>query len=447
MFQTDFTTGELKARRDKLCDTIGDAAAVIPGADAQFGSSTFRQYNSFYYLCGVEVPHAYLAIDGKSGTSTLFLPPEAQIDRDHDGRVLSADDAAYASETSGIDRVQGLHGLASFLQGVATLYTYLENGEGEMATPEATRDAYAKVQADPWDGRLNRGEHFAGHVKSRHPDIEIRDVAPFVANLRLFKSGREIELCRRAGQLSALGLCDAMRATRPGVMEYQLAAVLRYHYLAGGARGPAYSAIVGGGLNAFHGHYSINASKLKDGDLVLVDCGPDYHYYSSDITRMWPVNGTYTPAQRALYGFVTEYHKALLAGIRPGRNYAEIEDEARDIMRARLGEFDFASPVHAAGAEWMFNFNNHLAHSVGMSVHDGRNHYEEPLRPGIVFAVDPQMRIEEERLYLRVEDTGVVTEDGFEVFTRDVPLELDDIESLMKDDGVLTSFPPLQWED
>ena len=82
-----------------------------------------------------------------------------------------------------------------------------------------------------------------------------------------------------------------------------------------------------------------------------------------------------------------------------------------------------------------------------MSVHDGRNHYEEPLRPGIVFAVDPQMRIEEERLYLRVEDTGVVTEDGFEVFTRDVPLELDDIESLMKDDGVLTSFPPLQWED
>ncbi|MDA1044275.1 MAG: aminopeptidase P N-terminal domain-containing protein [Verrucomicrobia bacterium] len=447
MFQTDFLPAELKARRDTLCDALGDSVALIAGAEAPLGSSPFRQYNGFYYLCGVEVPHAYLAIDGRTRTTTLFLPPASMIDKDHDGRVLSADDPAYVAETSGVDQVLGLGRLNDFLGAVNTVYTYLQNGEGEMSTPESTKSAAHKVDADPWDGRLNRGAHFVARIRARYPKMAFRDVAPLVKPLRLIKSVREIELCRRAGRLSALGLCEAMRATRPGVMEYQLDAVLRYHYLAGGARGAAYSAIVGGGVNAFHGHYHLNSSALKDGDMVLVDCGPDYRYYSSDITRMWPVNGTYTPAQRALYGFVTEYHKALLNAIRPGRVYAEIEEEAREIMRGRLNEFEFASPVHAAGAEWMFNFNSHLAHSVGMSVHDGRDHYKEPLRPGTIFAVDPQMRIEAERLYLRVEDTGVVTEDGFEVFTRDVPLELDDIEKLIKEDGILTSFPPLQWND
>jgi len=250
-------------------------------------------------------------------------------------------------------------------------------------------------------------------------------------------------LLRRAGQLSARGLCEAMRATRPGVMEYQLAALLHYHYLAGGARDASYPAIVGGGKNAFHGHYNANTAPLKDGDLVLVDCAPDYHNYTSDITRMWPVNGRFTPAQRALYGFVTEYHKTLLAAIRPGRTCADIEDEAVEIMRGRLPEFDFATASHATGPQWMFAFKNHLAHSVGLSVHDGLSHKDVPLRPGVVFAVDPQMKIEADRLYLRVEDTGVVTETGFDVLTKDAPLELDDIEAAMQGASLLEAFPPL----
>jgi len=175
----------------------------------------------------------------------------------------------------------------------------------------------------------------------------------------------------------------------------------------------------------------------------LIDAAPDYRYYTSDITRMWPVNGTYTPAQRALYGFVTEYSKTLIAAIRPGRTCDEIEDEAVEIMQSRLGEFDFATESHASGAQWMFDFRAHLAHSVGMSVHDGLSHKTGPLEPGTVFSVDPQMKIEADRLYLRVEDTGVVTEDGFDVFTKDVPYELDEIEAVMRGESILTSFPPL----
>ena len=443
IFQSDFSIEELRGRRDKVCDAIGEATAIIPGAPTPGSVTTFRQDNDFYYLCGVEAPHAYLAINGASRKTTLFLPRESLIGRDHNEKLISADDPEYALETTGVDAVQGIENLQNYLCGVRQLYSYLRDGEGRCCTAGSLREACRTAVADPWDGRLNRGTHFISLVKARHPGIEARDLDPITSGMRMTKSPKEIELLRRAGQLTALGLCDAMRATQPGIMEYQVDAILRYHYVAGGAGDIGYHAICASGENAWHGHYSLNNSELKDGDLILVDCGPDYHYYTSDITRVWPVNGTYTPAQRALYGFVTEYHKTLLQGIRPGRTLKEIEEETVELMRARVGEFDFASDVHAGGAEWMFNFGQHLSHSVGMSVHDGFSHMKRPLEPGIVFSVDPQLRVPEEQIYLRVEDTGVVTEDGFDVFTKDVPIELDEIEAMMKEGGILQSFPPL----
>lgn len=333
---------------------------------------------------------------------------------------------------TGVDRVAGREQLAPYLAGVSQLYTFLRDGEGPRACVRSLEDARKLVEADPWDGQPSRGAHLCAKLQARFPALVVEDLAPIIYEMRIHKSARELELLRRAGQLSAQGLCEAMRATRPGVMEYQLAAIQLHHYLAGGAWDASYPPIVAGGRNAFHGHYHANSAPLQDGDLVLADAAPDYRYYTSDITRMWPVNGRYTPAQRALYGFVTEYHKTLLAAIRPGRTCDEIEDEAVESMRGRLHEFDFATVSHATGPQWMFNFRSHLAHSVGMSVHDGLSHKDVPLCAGMVFSVDPQMKIEADRLYLRVEDTGVVTDDGFEVLTRDVPLELDAIEAVMQ---------------
>jgi Xaa-Pro aminopeptidase len=443
MFQTDFSIGEFRSRRKRVCQSIGHATALIAGAPAANGSFAFRQYNDFYYLCGVEVPHAYLAFDGATGTTTLFLPEAKHLIQDSDDRLLCADDPEYAREMTGVDRVAGRDQLEPYLAGVSRLYTFLRDGEGPRACVRSLEGARQSIEADPWDGQPSRGAHLCAKLKTRFPKLVIEDLAPIIYEMRMLKSPRELDLLRRAGQLSALGLREAMRATRPGVMEYQLAALLHYHYLAGGAWDASYPPIVGGGKNAFHGHYHSNTSPLRDGDMVLVDCAPDYQYYTSDITRMWPVNGKYTPAQRALYGFVTEYHKTLLAAIRPGRTCTEIEDESVDIMRSRLKEFDFATRSHATGPQWMFNFRSHLAHSVGLSVHDGLSHKDVPLRPGMVFAVDPQMKIEADRLYLRVEDTIVVTEQGCEALTGDIPLELDEIEAVMQGASLLEAFPPL----
>jgi Xaa-Pro aminopeptidase len=157
---------------------------------------------------------------------------------------------------------------------------------------------------------------------------------------------------------------------------------------------------------------------------------------------MWPVDGTYSAVQRQLYGFVVAYHKVLLERIRPGRMMADIEAEAAEVMRGVLGRWTFSSPIYEAAARGMFEFRGHLSHCVGMCVHDGGGHWRKPLEPGIVFSVDPQMRVPEERLYIRVEDTVVVTADGIENLTRDTPLELDDVEAAMREPGLLQAFPP-----
>lgn len=443
MYQSDFSIDEFSWRRGAVCQAIGEAKAVVVGAPASSSTAPFRQYNDFYYLCGVEVPHAYLGLDGSTGKATLFLPESEHMTVDSDDPLLCADAPDYVKTVTGVDEVCRRHQLDAYLNDVSTLYTFTRDGEGRQACVRSLRDARTQIDADPWDRQPSRGAWFCDKVKSQFSDLEIRDLAPIIYQMRMKKSDRELDLLRRAGQLSAIGLCEAMRATKDGVMEYELAAVLQYHYMAGGAGDYGYSPIVGGGRNAYHGHYHANSAPLRNGDLVLVDCAPDYRYYTSDITRMWPVNGTFTPAQRALYGFVTEYHKTLLAAIRPGRTCDEIEDEAVDRMQSRLGEFEFATESHASGPQWMFDFRSHLAHSVGMSVHDGLSHKTGLLEPGMVFSVDPQMKIEADRLYLRVEDTGVVTEDGFDVLTKDAPHELDEIEAMMRGQSILEQFPPL----
>jgi len=173
-----------------------------------------------------------------------------------------------------------------------------------------------------------------------------------------------------------------------------------------------------------------------------MDCAPDYAYYTSDIGRMWPVNGTYSPVQRELYGFVVEYHKVLLARLGPGKTSDEVLAEAAEAMRKVLERWSFSKDIHRQAAERMFEFKGHLSHPVGMSVHDVGNYRAEPLKPGIVFSVDPQMWIPEEETYIRCEDTIAITPEGIENLTSAAPLELDEVEKVVGAGGMLQAYPP-----
>jgi Xaa-Pro aminopeptidase len=175
-----------------------------------------------------------------------------------------------------------------------------------------------------------------------------------------------------------------------------------------------------------------------------MDYAPDYRYYVSDIGRVWPVNGKYDSGQRELLQFVLEFHKAVLSRIRPGVTASQIHEEAKKAMEPVFGRTKFSKPIYEEAARRLVETGGGaFSHAVGMAVHDVGGYRDGPLKPGQVFSVDPQLRVPEENLYLRYEDTVVVTETGVENFTDFLPMELDDIEKVVLDKGVVQKVPPV----
>ncbi len=431
LFQRDFPLEEFKERRDKVLNAIGqDACVIIQGSQQVRGHFPFRQSNDFYYCCGVEVPHSYLIIDGRDRATRLFIPRFLSTN-DNRENILTLEDADLIREFTGIDEILPLEDLIGYLKDVRILYVPHDPAENRGESRETILHYNKLVALDPWDGILPREQRFISLLRTRFPHIEIRDLSPILDSLRLVKNEREISLLREAGKLSALAVTEAMRITKPGMMEYNLRAVANYIFISHGAFGEGYHSIVASGRNIWEPHYFRDDCVMKDGDLVLMDTAPDYHYYTSDIARMWPVNGKYSSWQRELYGFIVECHKTLLHCIRPGLTADQILNDASNIMADFIKKHSFSKEVYRKAAERTLKFRGHLSHPVGMSVHDVGDYKSAPLKPGIVFSVDPQMWVPEERLYVRVEDTIVVTNNGIEVLTDSAPLDPDDIESTM----------------
>ncbi len=431
-----------RERRRRVLERLEtDAVAVVAGGPQDNGLRLFRQTNDFYYLSGVESPQSYLLLDRRNNTTALFLPHQTERERDEAGPIPSVESAGEVIAASGVDEVLGVEKLATRLESAPRIYTPFREGAGSMTSWDTHAAGRRARYSDPWDGTTDRFAHFIELLRRRFPGAEICDLVPVLDNLRGVKDAHEIELLRRSGRLSALGIVEAMKSTRPGLYEYQLAAVLDYVYMNHGARGRAYNAIMACGANAWHGHYGANSSVLQDGELILGDCAPDYRYYASDIGRMWPVNGIYTNEQRQLYGFMVEFHKAYLEEIKPGLTDEQIRNTVAERMKKVAAATQWIRPSFEKAARWALDFPHHMSHPVGLACHDDGHYRGKPLVPGVVIALDPQMRVEEERMYIRVEDTVVVTEHGVENLTSDAPLELDDVEALMREEGMVQRYP------
>ena len=441
-YQTDFPPEEFRARWNKLFDKMGaQSVAVLQGTPLTPGFVMPRQSNDFYYLCGVETPHSYLLLDGRSRKVTLFLPPRNPRLEASEGKVLSAEDAVLVKQLTGVDDVRGTDSLRLDALKIFTPFSPAEGNSQSRHELEATNAAVAN---DPWDGRIPREAQFVQLLRARYPRAQVQDLTPWIDELRSVKSPREIALIRRASQLAGLGCMEAIRSSRPGRFEYELDAAARYIFLVNGARLEGYRSIVAAGTdNIWNAHYYRNTSELKDGDLVLFDYAPEFHYYTSDIGRMWPVNGKYSPQQRELVGFVLEYRDAIIQRIRPGASASQIMEEAKQAMESVFARWKFSKPIYEKAARALVNQGGGVfSHPVGLTVHDDGPYGRGPLQPGHVFSIDPQMRVPEENLYIRYEDTVVVTTDGVENFTSFLPSKLDDIEKLMREPGIVAKVPP-----
>ena len=453
LFTQDFSPEEFRARRDKVFDAIGpNAIALVQGASSPIGYVRFRQTNSFYYLSGIETPHAYLLLDGTERKTRLYLLHRNPRRESSEGKLLSAEDDELTRELSGVDAVHGVdllsEHLARFAWGgrVPTLYAAFKPAEGAATARDLATRAASDVANDPWDGRPSRGAHFLAQLRERFPQFKIEDLSSILDQLRLVKSPREIELIRKATRLSGLALMEAMRSSRPGMMEYELDAVAKFIFFKEGAQSDAYYSLIAGGPNAWYPHYHRGKRELKDGELLLMDYAPDVGYYSSDVTRQWPVNGRFNEWQRDLYGFYLAYYKAILDSIRPG-NVNAIMNDAADKMADILETWKFTKPIYREAAErFVAAYRERasrrparLGHGVGMAVHDVGVH-DGSLVPGMVFTIEPQFRIPEEQIYIRLEDVILINEDGAENLSGFVPMEMDAIEALMKEDGLLQTY-------
>ncbi|MBN2207556.1 MAG: aminopeptidase P N-terminal domain-containing protein, partial [Candidatus Aminicenantes bacterium] len=423
-----FDKAEFAARRNKLLDKIPDGIAIVFGARPIGSYYPYFQNNDFFYLTGVEVPNAILVLDGGRRTSLLFYTTSEAALRNEGIDVGLVHNPV---EVTGVDRVLPYEEFARMLalQGARSKVLYTPFWPEELAreaSAEKLRNFQLNQLLNIWDRRPTREQQFVRMLKDTFPEAEVRDCSRLIWELRAIKSPAEIALLRKAGRIGVKAHTEMMRATRPGMYEYELSAVFSYVNEKEGARELAYGVIISSGENHPYVHYYKHDRLLKDGDFLVVDAGPDLDYYDIDITTSFPANGKFTPRQKEVYEASLAVHEANLKVYRPGLTLEQCRTEVDDLL-ARQG-FDLTK-------DYFKRMRGGFGHFVGMATHDVTGG-PQVLKPGMVFANEPMVIYADENLGVRVEDTVLITETGCENLTAGIPRTVREIEALMKTPGI-----------
>ena len=424
-----FEKSEYALRRQKLMDKIPDGIAIIRGAQLTGSSFPFYQNNDFIYFSGVEIPDAVLIIDGIRKESTIFF---TITERGARNEGIPVELVRNPETFTGIEKVSSAENFSSalnrFSSDTKVFYTSFKPQElMRECSNEMLRTYQRTITANEWDGRLTRELQFVKLLKERFPQVKIKDCSQGIWDLRVIKSPAEIELIREAGKIAVKAHIELMKATRPGIYEYELAAVYKYFCTKAGAQNLAYYMIICSGENHPYLHYYKHDRLLEDGDFLVVDVGPDHHYYDIDITISYPANGKFTERQKEIYEASNAVHEANMKVYRPGLTTEQCRKEVEEILKEQ--GFDLTK-------NYFQRMRGGFGHYVGMAVHDvgGR---PRVLKPGMVFANEPLWVSPDENLGVRVEDTILITEDGCENLTAGIPRTVEEIEELMKNNGMI----------
>jgi Xaa-Pro aminopeptidase len=417
--RTGHSKEEIIRRRNALMEQVKEGMIILFGECLSQPGAHFRQDNDFYYFTGVEDMNAILVMMPKTKESFLFLPRLTAREEMMDGMNLLKD--KEASEKGGFKAVFPLSYFDEFITRNSrtyrlTLHLRLSPRDVVDGDRWETPLRIARKNRIHYNDQISLDNYRIKKLKERYLSFEYKDIVPLIDSMRVIKSAEEIEILRRNGKISAAAVKQAMLATMPGAFEYELEAAAMHFILKNGAKGPAYPPIVGSGPNTCILHYSKNSRKIEDGDLVLMDFGANLDYLCIDITRTWPASGKFTPEQREIYTTALEVQKACISAYRPGVTEGDVQKQVAEVMKEKGIE-----PQGLKGG---------IGHYVGMAVHDvGLQGI--PLKEGMVFAIEPGLYYPEKNLGVRIEDTILITEDGCEVLSKDVPKEIDEIEKLM----------------
>ncbi len=411
------------ARRARLVRQTGDGVVVMFGyneADVAASVTTFHQDENFYYLTGWNQPNAILMLVPKSAKGAggapemareiLFIPAHDYRQEKWTGPKLAADDPDAPAQT-----------------GFATVEsTTLFSSELQSALKNFSR-IYTELTPQPESGEDCFVHDMVAKLRHLAPLATLADARPFLAPQRAVKSPAEIGLIRKAVDASVEAQLAAIHAVKPGVWEYQIAALMKYEYERRGCEWPSYPPIVGSGFFSTVLHYDQDDQQMKSGDVVVMDVAGSYSGYASDITRTLPVNGHFTARQREIYDIVLGAQEAALKAARPGMTFARSGNNslykiAYDYLNTH-GKDQHGQPLGQY-------FIHGLGHSVGLNVHDPMD-YDRPLEPGMVVTLEPGIYIPEEKLGVRIEDMILITKGGAERLTERLPRRPEEIERLM----------------
>jgi Xaa-Pro aminopeptidase len=409
---------------------LASANGILRNGDSEF---RFRQSSDLYYLTGFQEAQSVLVlIPGRAqGQCLLFCQEKDPLKELWNGKLMGPE---AAIKELGLDDAFPIGDIDDILPGL------IEGRE---------RVYYAMGKDEAFDHKVMewvkviRKKVRAG----AHPPGEFLVLDHLLHEMRLIKSKAEIDVMRESGQIAVRAHKRAMQVCKPGMFEYQVEAEFMHEFFRSGCRAPAYTSIVAGGDNACILHYNENNQKLKSGDLLLIDAGCEFEYYASDITRTFPVNGKFTPEQKAIYELVLKAQLEAIETVKPGGHWDDPHNTTVKVITeglVALGLLKGEVPALIESGAYRDFYMHRAGHWIGMDVHDVGDYKIDgkwrQLEPGMVMTVEPGIYIApnnlnvEERwrgIGVRIEDDVAVTKNGYEVLTAGLPKTVQEIESFM----------------
>ena len=422
-----------------------DSVAIIPAAREAVRSHDtnyrYRQNSDFFYLTGFEEPEAIAVIaPSRDKKFTLFVRPrdlDQEIWYGYRAGVEGAKRDYSADEAFTIDQFDAK--LTEILDGPRVLYYAF--GHTDAGIDQKIIQQLTMMRES------NRRPY--------EPPTTIIDPSAILHEMRVLKSPEEIEIMQRAADIAAEAHVEVMKSVRPGMMEFEVEAMVEAYFRKAGASGSSYTSIVGAGGNATILHYIDNKDELKDGDLLLLDAGAEYKGYASDITRTFPINGKFTDAQREIYGLVLKTQKSCIDMVRPGVRLEDLKTHSVELLTegmVELGLLKGDTKQLIKEKKYMQFYMHNLGHYLGIDVHDAGKYYfkgeSRPAEVGMVMTIEPGLYVSPDTsripegfnkeipakylgIGVRIEDDVLVTESGARVLTHKVPKEQEEIEALM----------------
>jgi Xaa-Pro aminopeptidase len=434
-----FNSQEFRARRDQLIQQMGGGVAVIPTAPEAIRNRDshypYRFDSYFYYLTGFKEPEAVLFVMAGKSPKTILFCRDKDIEREiWDGFRFGPD---AAKELFGFDE-------AYSIQQLDEIAPKLLANQDKL---------FYSLGADvAWDAKTTA---WLNHLRTQArtgisaPD-QVLDVRKMLDEMRLIKSPFEMDLMHRSANIAAAAHQRAMQFTKPGMMEYEVEAEFLHEFYRRGAQAPSYTSIVAGGANACTLHYNANNAQLHDGDLLLIDAGCELDGYASDITRTFPVNGKFSPAQKDLYQLVLAAQAAAIEKVAPGQHWNAPHEAALKVLAQGFVDLGLCQgtvdAVIESGSYRQF-YMHRTGHWLGLDVHDAGEYKDKQdawrvLESGMALTIEPGCYVRPAdkvpehfwNIGIRIEDDAIVTPTGCEIITKAAPKTISEIEDLMHDD-------------